>query len=63
MPYQEYPCPICEGYKMIDIGQEINEEKLPAVECPCCEGKGYLHVEYHINTWNAKAWKRMMGEL
>jgi len=62
MPYKDYPCPVCQGAKLLDIGQEINEEKLATQECPACSGRGTIHIEYYIENFNNKTWKRMIGE-
>jgi hypothetical protein len=62
MPYRNYSCEVCSGLRQISIVNEHNEVKEPNKDCPCCEGKGYLTVEYHSHSFNNNAWKRLMGE-
>lgn len=62
MPYRNYPCEICSGLRIISIISEHNEVKEPNQDCPACNGKGFLHVEYHLHNFNQKTWNRLMGE-
>jgi len=59
MPYRTYPCEICSGMKQISIINEHNGVKEPNINCPCCDGKGILHVEYHLHKFNENLWKRL----
>ena len=60
MPFREFPCYICSGLKYIYIGRNLDGVKLETVDCPGCNAKGHLHVDYKFNL-DSPTFKRLMG--
>lgn len=58
--WHQYACYICLGHKQIEIGNNLTNKRVKVILCPCCQGKGYLHVkEADWNPSSDKFWKRM----
>jgi len=63
MSFSNQTCSICLGQRTIEIIRVEDEKVEKTVDCPFCNGKGFLHIDYHyFQSDYEKWWKRMLGD-
>ena len=62
--FKQYSCALCFGQKKIEIGRNLDNKSEKMIECPVCNGKGYVNVNFDFYNPDSMEWfKRLNGEL